>query len=89
MPQFGTGDMWSIYDEAGLFLITTNATIITQGVLVMGRGIARQAQERFPGLNVSLGRQVQVLCTTDCKYRHQAPTTQTSMSSCFRPFTIW
>ena len=62
MAQFRTGDMWSSYDEADLFLITTNATITIRGTLVMGRGIARQAKERFPGLDVALGRQIQALC---------------------------
>lgn len=62
MPQFRTGDMWSNYDEADLFLITTNATITVRGALVMGRGIARQANERFSGLDAALGRQVQALC---------------------------
>jgi hypothetical protein len=62
MPQFRTGDMWSSYDEADLFLITTNATITTRGALVMGRGIAWQAKGRFPGLDAALGRQVQALC---------------------------
>lgn len=47
MPQFRTGDMWSSYDEADLFLITTNATITTRGALVMGRGIARQANDAY------------------------------------------
>ena len=62
MPQFGTGDMWTAYAAADLFLITTNATITIRGALVMGRGIARQAKERFPGLDVALGRQIQALC---------------------------
>ena len=62
MPQFETGDMWTAYAAADLFLITTNATITTRGALVMGRGIARQAKERFPGLDVALGRRIQVRC---------------------------
>ncbi|HRQ42375.1 MAG TPA: hypothetical protein PLD25_31040 [Chloroflexota bacterium] len=55
MPQFKTGDVWTAYVAADLFLITTNATITVQGALVMGRGIARQAKERFPGLDIALG----------------------------------
>jgi len=61
MPQFRTGDMWSSYDEADLLLITTNATITSRGALVMGRGIARQAKERFPGLDIALGRHIQAI----------------------------
>ena len=59
MPQFKTGDMWTAYTAADIFLITTNATITTRGALVMGRGIARQAKERFPGLDTALGTHVQ------------------------------
>ena len=62
MPQFCTGDMWPVFDEADLFLITTNSTLRQDGRLVMGRGIARQARERFPGLDAALGAQIQTLC---------------------------
>ena len=62
MPQFKTGDMWSAYDQAGLYLITTNSTITRNGRLVMGRGIAKQARDRFPGLAAALGQQIQQQC---------------------------
>ena len=62
MAQFKTGDMWSVYDEAGLFLVTTNSTITRHGRLVMGRGIAKQARDRFPGLAAVLGQQIQLQC---------------------------
>ncbi len=55
MPQFRLGNMWTAYEPADLFLITTNSTIRRDGALVMGRGIARQAKERFPDLDVTLG----------------------------------
>jgi hypothetical protein len=42
-------------------LITTNATIIARAALVMGRGIARLAKERFPGLDVALGKRIQAV----------------------------
>jgi hypothetical protein len=45
--------MWSAYDEADLFLITTNSTI-ANGRLVMGAGIAREARDRFPGLDKAM-----------------------------------
>ncbi|HRQ42154.1 MAG TPA: hypothetical protein PLD25_29900 [Chloroflexota bacterium] len=60
--------MWSIYDEADLFLITANATTTTRGALVMGRGIARQAKERFPGLDATLGGHIQALCSNQGIY---------------------
>lgn len=53
-----TGDMWKVYNQADLFLITTNSTIKNNGRLVMGRGIARQARDKFPGLDLALGRKI-------------------------------
>ncbi len=50
------GDMWSVFEEVDLFLITANAAIKRNGALVMGRGIAREARDRFPGLDGILGR---------------------------------
>ncbi len=67
MAQFCTGDMWSAYDAADLFLITTNSTVKADGRLVMGwtiiqLGMARQARDRFPGLDAALGAQIQTVC---------------------------
>lgn len=68
MPEFRRGDMWAAYEAADLFLITTNSTIRRDGVLVMGRGIARQARDRFPGLAEALGRQILSLCGSQGEY---------------------
>jgi hypothetical protein len=54
--------MWKAFDEVGLFLLTTNSTIKRNGALVMGRGIARQARDRFPGLDAALGKQILSVC---------------------------
>jgi hypothetical protein len=62
MLQFRKGDMWLAYDGADLFLITTNSTLRRNGALVMGRGIARQARDRFPGLDLALGREIARRC---------------------------
>lgn len=62
MPQERQGDMWSVYQEADLFLITTNATLKQNGTLVMGRGIARQARDRYLGLDLALGRRIYRVC---------------------------
>jgi hypothetical protein len=43
------GNMWSAYPQADLFLITTNSTLKNDGCLVMGKGIALEAAQRFPG----------------------------------------
>ena len=58
MPQYQQGDMWSVWESADLFVITTNSTLRTDGALVMGRGIARQARNRFPGLATILGKTI-------------------------------
>lgn len=47
MPQFRPGNMWTAYAAADLFLISTNSTIRQDGALVMGRGIARQANDAY------------------------------------------
>lgn len=63
MPRFKKGDMWSAFDSADLFLITTNSTIKRDGSLVMGRGIAKQARDRFKGLDFALGQRIKNLST--------------------------
>jgi hypothetical protein len=50
------GNMWDAWDEADLFLITTNACVKPNACLVMGAGIAKQARDRWPALDFSLGR---------------------------------
>lgn len=62
MPTYRKGDMWSVYEDADLFLITTNSAVTKEGVLVMGRGIALQANQRFPGLSRALGQQILKTC---------------------------
>ena len=52
------GDMWVVFSEADLFLVTTNATLNVHGKLVMGAGIAKEAHDRFPGLDQALGEAV-------------------------------
>lgn len=44
------GDMWSIIGVTDWFLITTNPIVNKQGLAVMGRGIAKQAADKFPTL---------------------------------------
>lgn len=56
--QLAQGDMWTVYDQADLFLVTTNGVVTRSGALVMGAGIAGQARDRFPGLDQALGSTV-------------------------------
>jgi hypothetical protein len=56
--KLSRGDMWSVYDQADLFLVTTNGVVSKDDKLVMGAGIAKQARDRFPGLDKALGKAV-------------------------------
>lgn len=49
------GDMWSVWDKADLFLITTNGCVKPDYRLVMGAGIAKQARDRWPGVDLRIG----------------------------------
>lgn len=48
--NFRIGNMWSVIDQAQLFLITTNSYVNQSGELVMGRGIALETKTRYPYL---------------------------------------
>lgn len=54
-----TCDIWS-YLGQGVIAITTNGSLTSDGRAIMGRGVARQAAERFPELRSRLGRLLQV-----------------------------
>lgn len=48
-------DLWTFADRGEWIVITTNGTIRHDGRLVMGRGVALQAAQRWPKLPVDLG----------------------------------
>jgi len=50
------GDLWTI--EADARCVTTNGVVRPSGALVMGAGNARQAIQRYPGIDKRLGRLV-------------------------------
>lgn len=58
MPTYIRRDMWEVYDEVDLFCITTNSYLKNDNTAVMGRGIAKQAADKFPGLPAALGSQM-------------------------------
>lgn len=49
-----SGDIWD-YAESDIIVITTNGQLTPQGRAVFGRGVARQAVQRFPDLDQRLG----------------------------------
>lgn len=59
MPVYEFGNMWDVYEQSGLFCITTNSTLRDNGDLVMGAGIAGQAAGRFEGLESQAGELVE------------------------------
>lgn len=48
------GDIWE-YAGTAVIAITASGTLTRDGRAVLGRGVARQAGERFPGLAAILG----------------------------------
>lgn len=53
------GDMWT-YPDIVQFCITTNGHVKTDGRAVMGRGVARQAKDRIPGIDKVLGTKIKL-----------------------------
>lgn len=51
------GDMWSVFGKTTIFMITTNPIMKKDGSIVMGRGIAKQAKEKFPSIPFDFGEQ--------------------------------
>ena len=49
------GDVWE-YVERGIVVITTNGSLTRDGCAIFGRGVARQAVARYPGIAEILGR---------------------------------
>jgi len=58
-----TGDLWSELGLAELLLVTTNAVVTQDGRLVMGRGAAREARDRFAGLDRDLGEVIRSMAS--------------------------
>lgn len=54
------GNVWEVYSSYDAFCITTNGVVKRDGGCVMGRGIAREAKERFPGIDLVLGRSIKL-----------------------------
>lgn len=49
------GDLWEARQPGDWVVITTNATLRRDGLLVMGRGIALEASQRYKYLQATLG----------------------------------
>ncbi len=60
--KLAKGNMWTAYREADLFCITTNSFVKKDGSAVMGAGIAKQAKERLPGIDLAIGQRILQEC---------------------------
>ena len=58
MAHVVAGDLWNEVGHADLLLVTSNATLNKACRLVMGRGAAKEAANRYPALPLFLGRQL-------------------------------
>ena len=59
---FRTGNIWDVYKDSDLFVITTNSFIKSNGNLTMGKGIALEARLYIPNLEQILGNLIKKKC---------------------------
>ncbi len=52
------GDIWEQNKAKRWVIITTNGTLRNDGACVMGRGVAKQAADKFPNLPFQLGERI-------------------------------
>jgi hypothetical protein len=52
------GNMWDVFHDTDIFMITTNPIRRTDGAVVMGRGIALEAKTKFPQLPYDFGKEL-------------------------------
>ncbi len=73
MTIFKKGDMLSPENiqKSDLTLLTTNATLNARDALVMGAGIARQARDRWPGLDLALGQSIRIKCSAYSPFEYR------------------
>ena len=50
------GQMWETWPTTDYFIFTGNSFIKRNGALVMGRGIAREVRDKWPGIDVEIGQ---------------------------------
>ena len=52
------GNLWEFHSQGYWICIPTNGIVNSQGLLVMGKGVALEAAQRFPGLRANWGELV-------------------------------
>ena len=64
------GDIWETDLDLNIICITTNGMVNSKGEAIMGRGIAKQAADRFPGIKKVIGSHILQFGNTPCLYRN-------------------
>jgi len=67
-----TGDLWEAHDLGHWVAITTNGIVNAKGQCVMGRGVARQAAQRFTWLPTHLGDRIRTRAITSTPSQRSA-----------------
>ena len=52
------GNIWDFHNQGHWIVITTNGTVRKDGACVMGRGVAKQAADKFPKIPYILGERL-------------------------------
>lgn len=60
------GNMWSCWDKTDHFIFTGNSFLKRNGALVMGRGMAKEVRDKFPGIDISIGNAIEHHLGTYC-----------------------
>lgn len=58
--QITPSDLWDLHSRGAWIVVPTNGSVRRDGCLVMGRGLAEQAARRYPGLQLRLGKIVEL-----------------------------
>lgn len=53
------GDLWDYWEKGHTVVVPTNLFVSPRGKAVLGRGVAKQASNKFPGLEFRYGKSVQ------------------------------
>ena len=53
-------NIWNYWNQGYYIIIPTNGTIRNDSALVMGRGLAKQANQKFTGINLILGNLIKL-----------------------------
>lgn len=55
-----TADFWEVWINYDFVCIPTNGCVKKDGCAVMGAGLAKEARERWPGIDLALGTNIKV-----------------------------